>query len=105
PGTDTIPGGPARGPDGAPAPYDAAAQTRAVIDNIEAVLADAGLTLADVVDVTTFLIDMARDFPAYNKVYAERFAGVEAARTTVEVRALPTPIAVEMKVIARFPCD
>jgi 2-aminophenol/2-amino-5-chlorophenol 1,6-dioxygenase alpha subunit len=103
PGTDGIPGGPIRGPDGARRDYDIEAQTRAVIENIIIVLEDAGLRLGDVVDVTTFLVDMDRDFAGYNKVYAEYFTAVQATRTTVAVSALPTPIAVEMKVIARFP--
>ena len=53
------------------------------------------------IDVTSFLINMDRDFDAYNAVYAEYFTSIQATRTTVEVRALPTPIAVELKVVAR----
>lgn len=101
PGTDAIPGGPVRDPDGSARDYDVAAQTRQCIANVSAILEAAGSSLARVVDVTVFLIDMARDFAAFNAVYAEHFAAVDATRTTVEVRALPTPIAVELKVIAR----
>jgi 2-aminomuconate deaminase len=54
-----------------------------------------------VVDVQCFLVDMDRDFTTFNKVYAEYFKEVNATRTTIAIRALPTPIAVELKVIAR----
>lgn len=100
PGTDAIPGGPIRSADGAPADYDAAAQTHAVIGNLRAVLEAAGSSLEAVVDVTVFLVDMDRDFEAFNGVYAEHFGAIRPTRTTVAVRALPTPIAVELKVIA-----
>jgi 2-aminophenol/2-amino-5-chlorophenol 1,6-dioxygenase alpha subunit len=101
PDTDAIPGGPIRDANGQPRDYDAAAQTRAVIENIRVILESAGSGLDRIVDCQCFLIDMARDFAAFNAVYAEYFTGIQATRTTVEVRALPTPIAVEMKVIAR----
>lgn len=100
-GTDEIPGGPVRNGDGSPRDYDATAQTRAVIENIKTILEAAGSSLDKVVDCQCFLIDMARDFKAFNEVYASYFTGIQATRTTVEVRALPTPIAVEMKVIAK----
>jgi reactive intermediate/imine deaminase len=102
PGTDEIPGGPIRDADG-PRDYDIAAQTHAVIKNIATVLEASGASLADVLDVTCFLVDMDRDFATFNHVYREYFADVGATRTTVAVRALPTPIAVELKVIARAP--
>jgi len=100
PGTDEIPGGPIRDAAGRPLPYDAAAQTTAVIANVRAVLEAAGSRLEDVVDVTVFLVDMQRDFKTFNEVYAQHFAAIGPTRTTVEVGALPTPIAVEMKVVA-----
>lgn len=100
PGTDAIPGGPIVDEAGARRDYDAAAQTRATIENVKAILAAAGSSLDKVVDVTVFLVDMARDFQTMNQVYREYFAEVRATRTTVEVGALPTPIAVELKVIA-----
>lgn len=100
PATNEIPGGPVRDPDGRPLAYDVEAQTRAVIRNVEAVLLAAGSRLEDVVDVTVFLIDMDRDFQTFNRIYAEYFAQIGPTRTTVEVRALPTPIAVELKCIA-----
>lgn len=100
-GTDEIPGGPVRNADGSPRDYDAAAQTKAVIENIKTILEAAGSSLDKVVDCQCFLIDMQRDFKAFNGVYASYFTEVQATRTTVEVRALPTPIAVEIKVIAK----
>ena len=59
--------------------------------------------LSNIVDVTTFLVDMKRDFAGYNKVYAKHFEEIQATRTTLAIQALPTPIAVEMKVIAKAP--
>jgi 2-aminophenol/2-amino-5-chlorophenol 1,6-dioxygenase alpha subunit len=100
-GSDAIPGGAIRDAEGRPQPYDAAAQTRAVIENVRVILESAGSSLDKVVDCQCFLIDLARDFAAFNAVYAEYFKDIQATRTTVEVRALPTPIAVEMKVIAK----
>lgn len=83
--------------------YDVALQTHSVIENIRTVLQDSGLDLKDLVDVQCFLTDMKKDFAKFNKVYAEYFS-VESGpcRTTVEVGALPTPIAVEFKAIASF---
>src|ERR1700758_4409575 len=83
--------------------YDIEAQCRAVFENVRLVLEDAGANWNDVVDVTVFLTNMKRDFPIYNTVYAQYFAGngkPNPTRTTIEVGALPTPIAVELKVIA-----
>ncbi|MCO5166478.1 MAG: Rid family hydrolase [Planctomycetes bacterium] len=100
PGTNAIPGGPVRDAQGRPQAYDAAAQTRATIENVKAILEAAGSSLDKVIDVTAFLIDMDRDFAAYNAVYKEYFAPVGATRTTLAISALPTPIAVELKVIA-----
>ena len=100
PGTDRVPGGPIRDPDGTPRDYDVAAQTLATIANLESVLGASGASLADLVDVTVFLVDMDRDFQAFNAVYAELIGPHRPTRTTVAVRALPTPIAVELKAIA-----
>jgi 2-aminomuconate deaminase len=102
PRTDAIPGGPIHDENGQPRDYDVAAQTRAVIENIRIILEASGSRLEDVVDVTAFLIDMDRDFKTYNAVYAEYFTSIQATRTTVAIRALPTPIAVEFKVIAHI---
>ncbi len=100
PGTDAIPGGAIRDAAGNPQDYDIAAQTRACIDNVQRILEAAGSSLDRVLDVTAFLVDMDRDFQGYNDVYGQYFADVGATRTTLAVRALPTPIAVELKVIA-----
>ncbi len=99
-GSDAIPGGPVRDAEGRALDYDVRAQTRAVIQNLGAVLASAGSSLERILDVTVFLIDMERDFAAFNEVWAETFAAIQATRTTIAIRALPTPIAVEFKVIA-----
>jgi 2-aminomuconate deaminase len=80
--------------------YDIAEQCRAVFENIRVILEDAGSRWENIVDVTSFLTDMSRDFAAYNKVYEEYLGKVRPTRTTVEVRALPTKINVELKVIA-----
>lgn len=83
--------------------YDIEAQCRAVFQNVRLVLEDAGASWNDIVDVTVFLTNMKADFPIYNRIYPEYFAGEgkpNPTRTTVEVGALPTPIAIELKVIA-----
>lgn len=102
-GDDSIPGGPIRDLEGNPQEYDVYAQTKAVIANVEAILRSSGATLDDVLDVTCFLVDMDRDFEGFNRAYTEAFAGIGATRTTIAVRALPTPIAVEFKVLAAAP--
>ncbi|MDF3981896.1 Rid family hydrolase [Luteibacter sp. PPL201] len=75
-------------------------QCRQVFANVRAVLEASGARFEDLVDVTVYLTDMKNDFATYNRLYAEAFAGVDACRTTVEVNALPTPIAIELKCIA-----
>ena len=101
PGTNEIPGGPIHDSNGNPLDYDIKAQTQAVVDNIARILEEAGSSINNVLDVTSFLIDMDRDFKGYNEVWAETLGKVGPTRTTLAIRALPTPIAVEMKVIAR----
>ena len=103
PGTNAIPGGPIHDENGEPLEYDIQAQTRAVVDNVERVLIEAGGSLENVVDVTSFLVDMKRDFAGYNEVWAETLGKVGPTRTTLAIRSLPTPIAVEMKVVAHLP--
>ena len=98
-GTREIPGLKLRA-DGSVESYDMEAQCRSVFENVRAVLEDAGARWQDLVDVTVFLTDMKRDFAVYNRLYAEYFADVRPCRTTVEVTALPTPIAIELKCIA-----
>jgi 2-aminomuconate deaminase len=86
--------------DGSVESYDIEEQCRSVFENVRAVLEDAGARWEDLVDVTVFLTNMNRDFATYNRLYADYFAGVRPCRTTVEVTALPTPIAIELKCIA-----
>jgi len=102
PGTKEIPGV-TLDADGRVAAKDIDAQCRSCFANIRAILEDSGASWNDIVDVTVFLTDMAGDFKAFNRVYAEHFAGEgkpNPTRTTVEINCLPTPIAVELKVIA-----
>jgi len=80
--------------------YDIETQCRSVFQNVRFIVEDAGSSWDKIVDVTVFLTNMKDDFAAYNKVYAEYFAGNQPCRTTVEITALPTPIAIELKVIA-----
>ena len=80
--------------------HDIEAQTLAVFENVRLVLEDAGAAWDDIVDVTVFLTDMRDDFPVFNRLYAEAFTENRPTRTTIEVGSLPTPIAVELKVIA-----
>ena len=82
--------------------YDIEAQARAVFANVRAVLEASGTRWEDLVDVTVYLTDMARDFKAYNAVWAEHFpdAATAPCRTTLGISALPTPIAIELKCVA-----
>jgi 2-aminomuconate deaminase len=82
------------------ASYDIETQCRSVFQNVRYILEDAGSSWAQIVDVTVFLTNMKDDFATYNRVYAEYFADNQPCRTTVEIHALPTPIAIELKVIA-----
>ena len=82
--------------------YDIAAQARAVFANVRTVLEASGARWEDLVDVTVYLTDMARDFSAYNAAWAEHFTDPATApcRTTLGITALPTPIAIELKCVA-----
>lgn len=80
--------------------YDIEAETRQCFANVKAVLDAAGSSWENIVDVTVFLTNMKKDFPVYNKIYGEYFQNIQACRTTVEVKSLPTPICIELKVIA-----
>ncbi len=83
--------------------FDIRAQTRAVIENIRDVLRSAGAELADCVEITTFLVDMA-DFGGYNEAYAEYFDFDGPARTTVAAHQLPHPhLRIEIKAVAYKP--
>lgn len=82
---------------------DVAVQTRAVFTNVQKILQSQGADLKDIVDITTFLVDMA-DFGAYNSAYAELFGYDGPTRTTVAVHQLPHPhLRIEAKVIAYCP--
>jgi 2-aminomuconate deaminase len=80
--------------------YDIEAQCRSVFQNVRYILEDAGSSWDQIVDVTVFLTNMKDDFATYNRLYAEYFADNQPCRTTLEVNNLPTPIAIEFKVIA-----
>ncbi|WP_276504497.1 RidA family protein [Terrimonas pollutisoli] len=80
--------------------YDIEAECHSVFANVKAVLEASGSSWNKIIDVTVFLTNMKKDFPTYNKIYADYFTSVQACRTTVEVKSLPTPIAIELKVIA-----
>lgn len=80
--------------------YDIEKQTHSVFQNVKFVLEEAGSSLDKVIDVTVFLTNMKDDFKIFNKIWAEYFKENPPCRTTVEVNALPTPIAIELKVIA-----
>ena len=80
--------------------YDIEAECHSVFANVKAVLEASGSSWDKIIDVTVFLTSMKNDFPAYNRIYAEYFTSVQACRTTVEIKSLPTPIAIELKVIA-----
>ncbi len=80
--------------------YDIETQCRSVFQNVRFILEDAGSSWDKIVDVTVFLTYMKDDFAIYNRIYAEYFAENQPCRTTVEINSLPTPIAIELKVIA-----
>lgn len=80
--------------------YDIETQCRSVFQNVRYILEDAGSSWANIVDVTVFLTNMKDDFAAYNRLYAEYFVDNQPCRTTIEINKLPTPIAIELKVIA-----
>ena len=99
--TDAIPGN-EYDADGRLTAYDITAQAHAVFANVRAVLEASGARWEDLVDVTVYLTDMARDFKAYNAVWAEYFPDIDTTpcRTTLGISALPTPIAIELKCVA-----
>lgn len=80
--------------------YDIETQCRSVFENVKNILEASGAAWEDLVDVTVFLTGMKRDFPVYNRLWAEYFSVNPPCRTTVEVTALPTPIAIELKCVA-----
>jgi 2-aminomuconate deaminase len=80
--------------------YNIEKQCHSVFNNIKYILEDAGSSWDNIIDVTVFLTNMKDDFKIYNKIYAEYFKDNRPCRTTVEINCLPTPIAIELKVIA-----
>ncbi|MBA4053652.1 MAG: 2-aminomuconate deaminase [Marivirga sp.] len=80
--------------------YDIEQQCHSVFQNVRYILEASGSRWENLVDVTVFLTNMKHDFPVFNKVYAEYFKDNQPCRTTVEVNALPTPIAIELKCVA-----
>ncbi|MBN8469871.1 RidA family protein [Corallococcus exiguus] len=80
--------------------YDIETQCHSVFRNVRYILEDAGSSWERLVDVTVYLTDMKRDFPTYNRLWAEYFKDNPPCRTTLEINALPTPIAIELKCIA-----
>lgn len=98
-GTKIIPGVELDG-DGNIVSYDIEKQCRSVFNNIKNILEDSGSSWANIVDVTVFLTNMKDDFKTYNRLYAEYFKDNQPCRTTLEINCLPTPIAIELKVIA-----
>jgi len=101
-GTKNIPGVELDG-SGKIVSYDIETQCRSVFQNVRYILEDAGASWNDIVDVTVFLTNMEADFETYNRLYAEYFSENRPCRTTVEITSLPTPIAIELKVIAAIP--
>ncbi|MEK9715406.1 MAG: RidA family protein [Candidatus Kariarchaeum pelagius] len=80
--------------------YDFKSQCLAVFQNIEFILEDCGSSLDKVVDITVFLTDMKNDFPVFNLLYKDWVGHIRPCRTTLEINKLPTPIAIELKVMA-----
>ncbi len=80
--------------------YDIETQCRSVFENVRNILEDVGSSWSQLVDVTVYLTNMKDDFSTYNRLYAEYFKDCQPCRTTVEVTALPTPIAIELKCVA-----
>lgn len=80
--------------------YNMEVQCRSVFNNVKLILEASGSSWDKIVDVTVFLTNMKDDFAIYNRLWAEYFAGNPPCRTTLEINCLPTPIAIELKVIA-----
>jgi 2-aminomuconate deaminase len=80
--------------------YNIATQCRSVFNNVKNILEESGSSWNNIVDVTVFLTNMKDDFATYNQLWAEYFGENPPCRTTLEINCLPTPIAIELKVIA-----
>lgn len=99
PGTKKIPGVELNS-DGSISSYDIETQCHSVFKNVRSILEEAGCAWTDLVDVTVYLTNMKADFPVYNRLWAEYFKVDPPCRTTLEINALPTPIAIELKCVA-----
>lgn len=80
--------------------YDIETQCHSVFNNVRYILEDSGSKWENIIDVTVFLTNMKKDFPIFNKIYSNYFKDNLPCRTTLEINSLPTPIAIELKVIA-----
>ena len=80
--------------------YNIEKQCHSVFKNVRYILEDSGSSWEKIIDVQVFLTNMEDDFKIYNKIYAEYFKDNQPCRTTIEIKSLPTPIAIELKVIA-----
>lgn len=100
-GTEKIPGIEVSD-DGKIISYDIAAQCHSVFKNVKNILEDSGSSWEEIIDVTVYLTNMKDDFPIYNKLWAEYFSVNPPCRTTIEINCLPTPIGIELKVIAEI---
>lgn len=98
-GTKVIPGVELNS-DGSIKSYDIEKQCHSVFKNVRTILEDSGSAWTNLVDVTVYLTNMKADFPIYNRLWAEYFKENPPCRTTLEINALPTPIAIELKCVA-----
>ena len=80
--------------------YDIETQCHSVFNNVRTTLEESGSSWENLVDVTVFLTNMKVDFPTFNRLYGEYFKTNQPCRTTIEIKSLPTPIAIELKCIA-----
>lgn len=87
-------------PNGEIVSYDIEVQCHSVFRNVKYILEDSGSSWDNLIDVTVFLTNMKADFSIYNKIYADYFKNNQPCRTTIEIKSLPTPIAIELKCIA-----
>ncbi len=104
PGTDGVPGL-ELDKNGLYISFDFEAQCHSVFKNVKTVLEASGAQWTDLIDVQVFLTDMKRDFKTYNRLWGEYFKVNPPCRTTVEIKSLPTPIAIELKCVAFVSSD
>ncbi|MBL7810767.1 MAG: RidA family protein [Bacteroidetes bacterium] len=80
--------------------FDVVEQFEAIVDNLKILLEELDSSLENIIDITVFLTDIGRDFRKFNEVYGKHFAHIMPCRTTVEVTRFPSPVCIELKVIA-----